>query len=202
MPYDPPERLDRMMKQQVIAELEESARLKQWVAENLADAVVSAVQVILKAYRNGGKVLLCGNGGSAADCQHIATELVCRFRMDRSPLAAIALTTDTSLLTAVGNDLGFDDVFARQVEALAGRGDILIAISTSGRSENVNRAVTVAKERGVTTVGLIGGDGGALAGLVDVPLVAPSQNVARVQECHIAIGHVICGLLEQELFNA
>lgn len=189
------------MRQRVIDELKESARLKQWVADNLADGIVEAVQVILKAYKNGGKVLLCGNGGSAADSQHLAAELIGRFRANRRPLAAIALTTDTSVLTAVGNDVGFESIFARQVEALIGRGDILIAISTSGRSENVNRAVTVAREHGATTIGLVGGDGGRLAGLLDIALVVPSQDVPRVQECHIAIGHVICGLVERELFN-
>ncbi|MBI2907005.1 MAG: D-sedoheptulose 7-phosphate isomerase [Chloroflexi bacterium] len=189
------------MKQKVIAELQESARLKQWVAANMSETIISAAEAIMKACRNGGKVLLCGNGGSAGDCQHLATEMVCRFEADRPPMCAIALTTDTSVLTAVANDLGFENVFARQVEALAAPGDILVAISTSGRSENVNRAVAMAKERGATTIGFTGGDGGRLASLVDIELNVPSRDVPRVQECHIAIGHVICGLLERGLFR-
>ncbi len=183
----------------IVAELRESARLKDWVAENLAETISRAAEVILRAYRGGGKVLFCGNGGSAADSQHLAAELVGRFRRERRALAAIALTTDTSVLTAIGNDYGFDRVFLRQVEALLRPEDVLVGLSTSGHSANVSAAVRHARSLGATTIGFVGGDGGELAGLVEIALVVPSRNSARVQECHITIGHVICGLVEQGL---
>jgi len=146
-------------------------------------------------------VLFCGNGGSAADSQHLAAELLGKFRQERSPLAAIALTTDTSILTAVSNDLGFEHAFARQVEALIGSGDVLIAISTSGNSPNVLEAVLAAKKHNAKTIGFVGRDGGKLAQLVDIPLVVQAKDAARIQECHITIGHVICGAVERELFS-
>jgi len=186
-------------RQRIVAELLEGARLKQWVAENLVEGIQVAAEAILRAYALGGKVLLCGNGGSAADSQHLAAELVGRFRRERQALAAIALTTDTSILTAVGNDYGFDRIFLRQVEALLRPEDVLIGISTSGRSANVNAAVRRARSVGAVTIGLAGGDGGELAALVDIALVVPSNNTARVQECHIAIGHIICSLVEDGL---
>lgn len=152
--------------------------------------------VILK---QGGKILFCGNGGSAADSQHLAAELTGRFIKDRRPLAAVALSTDSSALTCIGNDYSFDEVFARQVVGLGRSGDLLIGISTSGNSRNVLRAVEEAKKQGMQTIGLLGRDGGQLRSLCDHSIVVPSLVTARIQECHILIGHTLCGLIEQEL---
>ena len=172
-----------------------------FLAEGAAD-LERAIDLIADALRDGRKLLLFGNGGSAADAQHIAAELVGRFMRERRGLPAIALTTDTSALTAISNDYGFDDVFARQVRALGTRGDVALAISTSGRSPNVLRAVEAAREVGLKVVALTGGDGGALAGKADVTLrVSASTLSARIQETHILIGHVICELVDQRLFG-
>ena len=189
------------MLERIAAELRESAQLHDRVADNLAQNIARTVETIVSCFRTGGKVLLCGNGGSAADCQHLAAEMVGRFALDRSGLPAIALTTNTSILTSVSNDWDFEQAFSRQVEALICRGDILIALSTSGESKNVTAAVRLAKERGGKTVGLVGGNGGTLSQLVDIPLVVQSEKVPRAQECHIAIGHVICEMVEEELFG-
>ncbi len=147
---------------------------------------------------DGGKIVLMGNGGSAADCQHIAAELVGRFKRERRGMPALALTTDTSILTSIGNDYGFEHVFARQVEALCGANDVLIGISTSGNSGNVVRAIETAKQLGIYCVGLLGGNGGKLAALCDMSLVAPVAETARIQELHILIGHILCELLEAD----
>jgi D-sedoheptulose 7-phosphate isomerase len=147
----------------------------------------------------GGKIFFCGNGGSAADSQHLAAELTGRFINDRRPLAAVALSTDSSALTCISNDYAFDEVFARQLLALGRKGDLIIGISTSGNSNNVVRAVEEAKKNGIYTVGLLGRDGGKLAAICDASIVVPSQVTARIQECHILIGHTLCGLIEQEL---
>jgi D-sedoheptulose 7-phosphate isomerase len=147
----------------------------------------------------GGKILFCGNGGSASDSQHLAAELTGRFIKDRKPLGAIALTTDTSALTSIANDYAFDDVFARQVMALGRAGDLLVGISTSGNSKNVIRAVEEAKALGMTSVGLLGRDGGQLRALCDLAIVVPSEATARIQESHILIGHTLCGLIERHL---
>ncbi len=165
----------------------------------LAPAVAEAGRSIAAALRQGGKLMLCGNGGSAADSQHIAAELTGRFIHDRRPLAAIALSTDTSALTCIANDYSFQDVFARQLRALARPGDCLIGISTSGNSGNVIEAVRAAREIGVTTIGLLGRDGGQLLALCDQAIVVPSSTTARIQESHILIGHTLCGLVETEL---
>lgn len=149
------------------------------------------------ALRRGGRVFLCGNGGSAADAQHIAAELVGRFAHQRRGLPALALTTDTSALTSIGNDFGFEHIFARQVEALAREGDILIGISTSGNSRNVIEAVKVARKLGVTTIGLLGGGGGVLKDLVDHALIVPSHDTPRIQECHILVGHIWCAMIDE-----
>lgn len=159
--------------------------------------IQAAAQHLISALANGGKILLCGNGGSAGDAQHIAAELVGRFETERRGLAAIALTTDTSALTAIGNDYGYDRVFSRQLEALARPGDVLVAISTSGNSSNVVKAVELANELGVNTVGLLGGSGGKLKDMVSLPLVVPSSQTARIQECHILIGHIWCSLIDE-----
>lgn len=148
--------------------------------------------------KQGGKILLCGNGGSAADSQHIAAEIVGRFKKERPGLPAIALTTDTSILTSVGNDYGYDFIFARQVEALCRPNDVLIALSTSGNSKNVVRAVQSAKTIGATTIGLSGGNGGLLETLCDFNIIVPSQETARIQEAHIFIGHSLCSILEAD----
>jgi D-sedoheptulose 7-phosphate isomerase len=181
---------------------EESVRAKQvFLAENGA-TLEGAIDLVADALGGGRKVLLFGNGGSAADAQHIAAEFVGRFLRERRPLPAIALTTDTSALTAIGNDYGYDDVFARQVRALGRSGDVAVAISTSGRSPNVLRAVEAARELGLRTIGLTGGDGGTLAGMVDVSLrVSASKLSARIQETHILVGHVICELVDRRLFG-
>ena len=181
---------------------EASLRAKRvFLDENLA-ALERAVDLVTEALTGARKVLLFGNGGSAADAQHIAAEFVGRFMRERRPLAAIALTTDTSALTAIGNDYGYDEVFARQVRALGATGDVAIALSTSGRSPNVLHAVEACKELGIKTIGLTGGDGGPLAGKVDLSLrVSASRLSPRIQETHILIGHVICELVDRRLFG-
>ncbi|MBX9935001.1 MAG: SIS domain-containing protein [Burkholderiaceae bacterium] len=165
----------------------------------LDEAVLQAGQLAAQVLRQGGKLLWCGNGGSAADSQHLAAELTGRFVHDRLPLAALALSTDTSALTCISNDYSFDEVFARQVQALGRSGDLLIGISTSGNSRNVIRAVQEAQQLGLHTLGLLGRDGGALRPLCSHSIVVPSQTTARIQEAHILIGHTLCGLIEQEL---
>lgn len=157
---------------------------------------------LAESIKSGGKILFCGNGGSAADSQHLAAELVVRLRstFDRPAIPAIALTVDTSILTACGNDYGFDYVFARQVEALARPADVLIAISTSGNSKNVILAIEAAKKIGTKVVGLIGGDGGKMADLCDFTFTAPSYTTARIQEMHILVGHIWCEIIEESLY--
>ncbi len=165
----------------------------------LESDVERAGALIGEALAAGRKLMLCGNGGSAADSQHIAAELTGRFIHDRRPLAALALTTDTSALTCIANDYSFEDVFARQVGALGARGDCLIGISTSGNSRNVIKAVEVARSIGMHIIGLLGRDGGALRALCDVAIVVPSSTTARIQEAHIMIGHTLCGMVESAL---
>jgi len=165
----------------------------------LSGDVDQAGEVLGAALASGGKLMFCGNGGSAADSQHLASELTGRFIKDRRALAAIALTTDSSALTCIGNDYAFDEVFARQVAGLGRAGDVLVAISTSGHSKNVVRAVEEAHKLGVKVVGLLGRDGGVLAPMCDVSIVVPSPVTARIQEAHILIGHTLCGLIEQHL---
>lgn len=157
------------------------------------------VDACAAALAGGGKILFFGNGGSAADAQHLAAELVVRYRVDRRALAAVALTTDTSILTACGNDFGFDDIFARQVAALGRRGDVAIGISTSGNSPNVLRGLEAARDLGMVAAGLSGRDGGRMAGLCDPLIVVPSAVTARIQEMHILIGHALCDLLERSV---
>lgn len=166
---------------------------------SLAASTHDAAQHAASSMRAGNKLMFCGNGGSAADAQHLAAELVGRLVRDRRALPGLALSTDSSALTCIGNDFGFDEVFARQVEGLGRAGDVLIAISTSGNSPNVVRAVEVAKPMGIYTVGFLGRDGGKLAPLVDLPIVVPSDETARIQEAHIFLGHVMCALIEKEL---
>ena len=165
----------------------------------LAGGIAQAGELLGAALARGGKVLLCGNGGSAADSQHIAAELTGRFIRDRRPLAAVALTTDSSALTSIANDYSFDEVFARQVSAFGARGDCLIGISTSGNSRNVIKAAEAARGIGMRIIGLLGRDGGALRALCDVAIVVPSDSTARIQEAHTFIGHTLCGLIESAL---
>lgn len=165
----------------------------------LAKPFARLVQVCAGALRSGGKLLFFGNGGSAADAQHLATELTVRYKSNRRALAAIALTTDASALTAIGNDFGFEDLFSRQIEALGRPGDVAIAITTSGKSPNVLKALRVAKEKGLVCAALAGKGGGNLPGLADPLLIVPSDTVARIQEMHITLGQMLCGAVEIEL---
>lgn len=169
--------------------------------QRLADKIAAVVDLVAEALEKGRKLLVMGNGGSAADAQHFAAEIVGRFKLERRALPAIALSTDTSILTAVGNDYGFDLVFRRQVEALAQAGDVVVGISTSGSSQNVYGALLLAGEMGCRTIGLLGRDGGTIAGIVDIPLTVPVQDTPRVQEAHITIIHIICELVERRLFG-
>ncbi len=184
-------------------ELTASAETKKRIVEECSDKIVKAVDIIIGALNGRKKILLCGNGGSAADCQHLATEFVIRMSpaLQRPAIPAIALTTDSSLLTAGANDLGYDQVFRRSIEALGMEGDVLIAITTSGTSVSVNLAIRAAKERGMKTIGFLGKDGGEALALVDVPILVPSNDTQRIQEGHITIGHIICALVEQEMYG-
>lgn len=163
--------------------------------------IIKAGEQMLDSLTNTNKIMICGNGGSASDAQHFAAELIGRFEKERKALPAIALTTDTSILTALGNDYGYDTVFARQVGGLASPGDTLIGISTSGNSKNVMLAVKSAKERDVKSIGLLGRDGGELASCVDIPVIVPHSVTARIQEAHIFIIHFWCALIEREMFS-
>jgi D-sedoheptulose 7-phosphate isomerase len=180
-------------------QLEELAQLAQRVAREQSEEIARLAQVVSSTLQAGNKLLFCGNGGSAADAQHLATEYVVRFRRNRAPVAALALTTDTSLLTAAANDFGFELVFARQVEALGRNGDLLFLHSTSGESENLVAAAHAARSAGVRTIALLARGGGRLRALVDHALVVPTDNGARAQELHLAIGHLICDLVEATL---
>lgn len=170
--------------------------------EQISDDIARFATLLVETLKNGGKVLLMGNGGSAADAQHFAAELVGRFLRERQALPAIALTTDSSILTAIGNDYGYERVFSRQVEALAARGDLVVGISTSGNSQNVLNALTVAATRGCRTAGLLGGDGGSIRASVDLALVAPCQSTPHIQEIHAFVIHVVCDLVEQAFCKA
>ncbi len=169
-------------------------------AQYCGQNIIDASNLVVSCLKRGGKVLLCGNGGSAADAQHIAAEMTVKMKKLRAPLPAIALTTNSSLLTAQANDLGFETVFSRQVASLGQEGDVLIGISTSGSSPNIIEAVKVASQMGLKTVGLTGFDGGRLAPLCDVAIIVPSKDVPRIQEVHIAIGHIICEYAEAMMF--
>lgn len=175
----------------------ELGRLAGSVAESMDRQVAGVAEVAVRALRDGGRLLFCGNGGSAADAQHLASEYVVRFRRARRPLPALALTTDTSVLTAGANDFGFEEVFARQVEALGSEGDVLFLHSTSGESENLLRAADVARERGIITVAFLARGGGRLGERVDHAVVVPTDVTARAQEIHLAMGHTVCELVDR-----
>lgn len=180
------------------AMLEEHMEVMRRVEAALGGEIGRAVEACRASLRSGGTLFFMGNGGSAADSQHLAAEFVGRFHNERRSLPAMALTTDTSILTAVGNDYTFDYIFARQVESLVHKGDVVFGISTSGNSRNVIRAVETAREKGAVTVGFLGKDGGQLRKLCDISLVIPSETTARIQEAHITIGHIICSQLDEE----
>ena len=184
-------------------QIKESIQVKQLLLESkpVLDCIEKAAETIISAFRDNKKVLLAGNGGSAADAQHIAAEFVNRFYFDRPGLPSVALTTDTSVLTAIGNDSGFDNVFARQLKTLGNAGDVFIGISTSGNSKNVMEALKVCREAGITSVVFTGASGGGMKENCDICIEVPSNVTPRIQEVHILIGHIICNIVENELFG-
>lgn len=190
------------MRNEIERQLRESAELKLRVAAELSERIEAAAEKLIRCVQGGGKVLLCGNGGSAADAQHLAAELVGRFKKERAAVPAVALTTDSSVLTALGNDYGYERVFSRQVEALGRERDLLIVISTSGRSPNALLAAKTARRIGMTVIALTGQGGGELGALADICIPIPSTDAARIQEAHIAVGHILCGLLERRIGEA
>ena len=188
--------------QRIIEQLRESGGVMLMLSERHVATIRRIAETLIAAYRAGKKVVACGNGGSAADAQHIVAELVGRLELPRRPaLAAVALTTNASVLTAIGNDFGFDQVFARQIEACVERGDVVVALSTSGNSPNVLVAVRRAKALGAATIGLTGASGGALSEAVDLALLVPSDSPQRVQEAHLTVGHIVCAIVESEMFG-
>jgi D-sedoheptulose 7-phosphate isomerase len=187
------------MKERVIRAFEESAEVKRQFAQTHADRMVAVAGLIRRAFQEGNKLLLFGNGGSATDASHIAAEFVGRYCRDRAPFPAIALGADQAALTCIANDYAYDEVFARQVNAYGRTGDLVIAISTSGNSLNVLKGVEAARKLGLTTIGWTGGSGGKLMGLVDHCFLVPSTVTARIQESHITLGHVLCELVDEEL---
>ena len=187
------------MREKIKDILLESIQVKEEILRNQIDQIAEIAQLMIDCLKKDGKVIVFGNGGSASDSQHIAAELVGRFKKDRSALAGIALTTNTSILTSLANDYGYDVVFSRQVEALGKKNDVVLGISTSGKAKNVALGIKQAKKMGIKTVALSGGDGGDIVKLADVSLVVPSKITARIQEAHITIAHIICEMIEQEL---
>ncbi len=188
------------MENVILKRFKESAEVKtRFLKENLPK-LLEAIKLISHAFEAGNKLFFFGNGGSAADAQHLAAEFVNRYIMDRPPLPAIALTTDTSILTSISNDFAFDEIFARQLRALGKEGDAAVAISTSGNSSNVIKAIEVAKEMRMKTVALTGNDGGVLAKIADISLIVSSTSTPRIQEAHILIGHILCEMVEHQLF--
>ncbi len=189
------------MRDFVLQAFNDSATVKQQFARDHADRIVEVAKLIARTFREGHKVLLFGNGGSATDASHVAAEFVGRYKRERAPLPAIALATDIAAITCIANDYGYDELFARQVRAHGQKGDVAIAISTSGNSPNVLKGVEAAKACGLRTVAWTGGTGGKLAALVDFAFVVPSKVTARIQESHITLGHVLCELTEEELLG-
>jgi len=191
------------MEKYIKRQLSESIKTKQKILSNeeVINLIDSVAEVCTKAYQNNNKTLLGGNGGSAADAQHIAGEFVSRFYFDRPGIPSIALTTDTSILTAIGNDYGYEQLFARQIQAQGNSGDVFFAISTSGNSKNLLEALKIAKKKRIITVGLTGESGGVMAKLCDFCIKVPSQETPRIQEAHITIGHIICSIVEENLFG-
>jgi D-sedoheptulose 7-phosphate isomerase len=197
--------MEAALQSRVAEQFAESANLKLSASEPLSAPIVRAGVLLAEALRKGGKVLACGNGGSAADSQHFAAELINRFEMERAPLAALALTTDTSNLTSIANDYAYEQVFAKQLKALGRRGDVLLALSTSGNSANVLEAVRTAHELGVQVIGLTGNGGGKMAALLgadDVHICVPHKRTARIQEVHLLVLHCLCDAIDYQLFGS
>jgi len=191
------------MKEYIKDQIKKSYETKQIIYENddLLDKIVALAKMCVALYKGDKKTMLAGNGGSAADAQHIAAELVGRYGFDRPSIPSLALTTDTSNLTAIGNDYGYDQVFSRQLEGMGQEGDIFIGISTSGNSQNIINAFESAKKKNITTVALVGKDGGKMASIADIALIVPSNSTPRIQESHILIGHILCDIIEKEIFG-
>jgi D-sedoheptulose 7-phosphate isomerase len=190
--------MEDILKQSLV----DSIAAKEAFYNDHKDKLFALVEMVIDSFAVGGKLLLCGNGGSAADAQHLAAEFVNRFLINRKPLPALALTTDTSILTSVGNDFSYDDIFAKQVQALGNTDDVFLGISTSGNSPNVVRAVDAAKKVGMKTVVLTGGNGGILAEQVDLSLVVPSDKTPHIQETHLWIEHMLCWLVDERMFGS
>jgi D-sedoheptulose 7-phosphate isomerase len=190
------------MKKKILGLFKESAAVKQQFAESHIETISEVSRIIAGAFNEGKKLILFGNGGSSTDASHIAAEFVNRFQMERPPLPAIALNTDMAVITAIGNDYGFSEVFSKQLKALANEGDVVIAISTSGASKNVLKALEVAKRKKLKTVAFTGAKGNKLSSKVDHAFVVPSEITARIQETHITLGHVLCQMIEEVLFEA
>ena len=191
------------MKKYIKEQIKKSYETKQAIYENedLVNKIEEVSKLCVELYKGPNKTILAGNGGSAADAQHIAAELVGRYGFDRPSIPSLALTTDTSNLTAIGNDYGYDKVFSRQLEGMGQSGDIFIGISTSGNSKNIINAFEVAKKKGIKTVALVGRDGGEMAKMADIALIVPSDSTPRIQESHILIGHILCDIIERETFG-
>lgn len=186
----------------ILTQLREHRAMIERIECDLAFRIEQLATRLIETFRIGNKLLIMGNGGSAADAQHFAGEIVSRFRIERPALPAIALSTDSSILTAIGNDYGFERVFARQIEALASPGDAVIGISTSGNSPNILNGLEVARQAGCTTIGLLGRDGGSIKSVCDIPFIIPSPDTPRIQEGHITVIHILCDLIEQGLFGS
>lgn len=189
------------MKKIIIENLDENILTIKNISKNLTDVITNVAKMIIDSYNNGGKIILFGNGGSAADAQHIAAEFVGRFKLERDSLPAISLSTNTSIITAIANDYAYDEIFSRQLESIANDKDIIIAITTSGNSRNILNAVEFARSKNIKVVGMTGRNGGKLKDLTNVIIRVPSDNTPRIQEAHITIGHIICELVERELFE-
>jgi D-sedoheptulose 7-phosphate isomerase len=189
------------MENIVAQRLKDGLRVKEDFVKKNASKLIHLAEYVSKAFDSGRKLMICGNGGSAADAQHLAAEFVNRFQLERPPLPALALTTDTSIITSVANDYGYEEVFSKQIRALGVKGDILLSLSTSGKSENILSAIRTARERGLYTVGFTGGDGGGMVKLVDLALIVENKQTPRIQEVHIMAGHLLCELVEYILFQ-
>jgi D-sedoheptulose 7-phosphate isomerase len=189
------------MIEEIQGQLQAHRGVIELIEREMSPQIAAAATLLVDTFRNGGKLLAMGNGGSAADAQHFAAEIVGRFKLERPALPAVALSTDSSIMTAIGNDYGFDQIFRRQIEALAAAGDAVVGISTSGNSPNVLAALALARERGCRTIGLLGRDGGSIRSVCDLALIVPSADTPRVQEGHITIIHILCDLLERTLFG-
>jgi D-sedoheptulose 7-phosphate isomerase len=193
--------MSKELQARIATEIQESIDVKTGLYGKMVEQIGQAASTLVLSLKAGGKLILFGNGGSSADAQHIAAELVGRYRAERRSLPAIALATNVAVLTSVGNDYGFDEIFSRQISAFAGRGDVALAISTSGNSPNVLRGLEVARQLGLATIGLAGRTGGKMRDLVELCLCVPSDSTPRIQEAHILIGHILCGIVEESFLG-